>query len=592
MTKINRCSLALALTLFVLVLTAHAQAPSIEVSADTETVEFSAQGKTRRVHVEIFAPSGELVFETADSDGQSIRWAMTNQKGERVADGVYLATITVVDSLGKRRKRIEQLTVSSQQYEAQAASAPQESLAPTGGGTAGKIAKWTSASALGNSIITEGAGRVGVNVAPSATLQVNGLQPAPLANNGTPAPVLLQTTGGKGGNTTAAGRVAGAGASISLVAGNGGDGPSGSTPGKGGSITLQPGSPGAVPGIGGKGGGNILLAPSGVGNVGVGTSNPLTPLHVVSANSTPPRLQSTGTTSFAAGWDFYHGTVGKGYVGVPGTGVGAPGPGEMLLYGGAGTKTSLWAGGNRAVTILTNGSVGIGTVPSAYVQLNVVAVGKTTAISGFNPSYYGVSGEGSTAGVLGNSNSGAGVHGNSKTGNGLSGESRTGSGVYGISFSTSGASSAAGIKGENNSGGWAGYFKGPVAIIGGCQGCTAAVSDRALKANISTVNPRTILDRLAALSIKSWSYKSDAPSVRHMGPMAQDFRSAFDLGADDKHIDLIDANGVTMASVQALYQLMLEKDGEIKQLRAQLTQQQAQLNQVRRAARRKRAARR
>jgi hypothetical protein len=36
--------------------------------------------------------------------------------------------------------------------------------------------------------------------------------------------------------------------------------------------------------------------------------------------------------------------------------------------------------------------------------------------------------------------------------------------------------------------------------------------------------------------------------------------------------------------------MMLEKDEEIKQLRAQLLQQQAQLNQVRRAVRRKRAA--
>ena len=73
--------------------------------------------------------------------------------------------------------------------------------------------------------------------------------------------------------------------------------------------------------------------------------------------------------------------------------------------------------------------------------------------------------------------------------------------------------------------------------------------------------------------------------------MAQDFRAAFNLGADDKHIDLIDANGVTMASVQVLYQMMLEKDREIKQLRAQVLQQRAQLNQVRRAVR-KRAAKR
>ena len=47
----------------------------------------------------------------------------------------------------------------------------------------------------------------------------------------------------------------------------------------------------------------------------------------------------------------------------------------------------------------------------------------------------------------------------------------------------------------------------------------------------------------------------------------------------------VDAQGVTMASVQALYQMTLEKDVEIKQLRAQL-------QQLRRTVRRLRAARR
>jgi hypothetical protein len=46
---------------------------------------------TRIVHVEVFAPSGGFVFETDDSDGQAVPWGMTNRKGERVADGVYLA---------------------------------------------------------------------------------------------------------------------------------------------------------------------------------------------------------------------------------------------------------------------------------------------------------------------------------------------------------------------------------------------------------------------------------------------------------------------------------------------------------------------
>ena len=61
--------------------------------------------------------------------------------------------------------------------------------------------------------------------------------------------------------------------------------------------------------------------------------------------------------------------------------------------------------------------------------------------------------------------------------------------------------------------------------------------------------------------------------------MAQDFRSAFNLGLDDKHIDMVDANGVTMAAIQGLYQMMQEKDRKIERLQAQVVQLQRTVKQ-------------
>jgi hypothetical protein len=55
------------------------------------------------------------------------------------------------------------------------------------------------------------------------------------------------------------------------------------------------------------------------------------------------------------------------------------------------------------------------------------------------------------------------------------------------------------------------------------------------------------------MPITSWSYRAEKPSVRHIGPMAQDFYKAFGLGLDNKHITTIDEGGVALAAIQGLY---------------------------------------
>jgi hypothetical protein len=105
------------------------------------------------------------------------------------------------------------------------------------------------------------------------------------------------------------------------------------------------------------------------------------------------------------------------------------------------------------------------------------------------------------------------------------------------------------------------------------------VSDHAAKENFTIVNPQDVLARLAKVPIETWNYKAQNRSVRHIGPMAQDFSAAFGVGEDDKHINLIDANGVTMAAIQALYQLVQEKDSQISTLQAEVEQLKRKLDQ-------------
>ena len=95
-------------------------------------------------------------------------------------------------------------------------------------------------------------------------------------------------------------------------------------------------------------------------------------------------------------------------------------------------------------------------------------------------------------------------------------------------------------------------------------------SDRAIKQDFAPVDPREILTRLASMPVESWSYSFQDPSVRHIGPMAQDFSTAFGVGDSDKKIDMVDANGVSIVAIQALYGMIQERDGQIAAMRAEI----------------------
>jgi len=101
----------------------------------------------------------------------------------------------------------------------------------------------------------------------------------------------------------------------------------------------------------------------------------------------------------------------------------------------------------------------------------------------------------------------------------------------------------------------------------------SSASDRNLKENVAAVDGQEVLARLAQVPVTSWNYKSQDPSIRHMGPMAQDFYSAFGLGEDDTHISTVDADGVALAAIQGLY-------AENQALKAEVAAQQLQLDEV------------
>jgi hypothetical protein len=83
-------------------------------------------------------------------------------------------------------------------------------------------------------------------------------------------------------------------------------------------------------------------------------------------------------------------------------------------------------------------------------------------------------------------------------------------------------------------------------------GSWSSLSDAASKRAIEPVSGRSVLRRLASVPISTWSYRSQERSIRHIGPMAQDFHRAFGVGEDRRHISSIDADGVALAAIKGL----------------------------------------
>jgi Chaperone of endosialidase/Head domain of trimeric autotransporter adhesin len=108
--------------------------------------------------------------------------------------------------------------------------------------------------------------------------------------------------------------------------------------------------------------------------------------------------------------------------------------------------------------------------------------------------------------------------------------------------------------------------------VAGGVSATAFVttSDRNAKENFSPVSPQEVLSKIAALPISKWNFK-EMHDGAHMGPTAQDFHAAFGLGGSDTTITTVDADGVALAAIQALNELVQKQDARIARLEQEIS---------------------
>jgi trimeric autotransporter adhesin len=110
----------------------------------------------------------------------------------------------------------------------------------------------------------------------------------------------------------------------------------------------------------------------------------------------------------------------------------------------------------------------------------------------------------------------------------------------------------------------------------GVFNCT---SSRATKENFLMVDGAEVLSRLKAIDVSTWNYIAEGRNVRHMGPMAEDFFKAFQLGTGNTSIGMQDLTGVSLAAIKALNQ----RTEELQQKTAEVEQLREQVNQLRQA---------
>ena len=107
-------------------------------------------------------------------------------------------------------------------------------------------------------------------------------------------------------------------------------------------------------------------------------------------------------------------------------------------------------------------------------------------------------------------------------------------------------------------------------------GTVNGTSDRHVKENFAPLDSRTVLEKVASMPIQRWNYIGES-NVQHVGPVAQDFHAAFTVGTDERHIAMVDADGIALAAIQGLNQKLAEELSRRDQENARVTKENEQI---------------
>jgi TolA-binding protein len=103
-------------------------------------------------------------------------------------------------------------------------------------------------------------------------------------------------------------------------------------------------------------------------------------------------------------------------------------------------------------------------------------------------------------------------------------------------------------------------------------------SSRHFKHALQAVNTASVLEKVLSLKVSTWEYK-DSTEGRHMGPMAEDFSTAFALGKDAQRIATVDEGGVALAAIQGLNEKLERENAQLRATLETLSRRLSKLEQ-------------
>jgi hypothetical protein len=138
----------------------------------SDGVVFSAPG-ARSLRVRVLLGTRE-VFDSGPVEGARVEWDGRDEAGRWVADGVYVLQVATSDADGQITESRESIALRR----APLSSIGTMALTPkplVGAGTLGRIPRWLGPQTLGDSVLFESAGKIGIGTtAPSSPLTVRG----------------------------------------------------------------------------------------------------------------------------------------------------------------------------------------------------------------------------------------------------------------------------------------------------------------------------------------------------------------------------------------------------------------------------------